>query len=63
MRLDGVKILVPDATPPDIETGAKGMDEKRKKLIEDYKKTHPKVSDRDAVIAVSKEHPELFKNR
>lgn len=63
MRLDGAKILVPDASPPDIETGEKGMDEKRKSLIEDYKKTHPKVSDKDAVIAVSKEHPELFKNR
>jgi hypothetical protein len=63
IRTDGSKVSVPDAPPPDVEMGEKGDDEKRAKLIEDYKKANPKASERDAVVAVSKQHPELFKDR
>lgn len=63
MREDGKKVSVPDAPPPDVEAGDQGGDEKRKKLIEEYKKANPKASDKDAVVAVAKQHPELFKNR
>jgi hypothetical protein len=63
IREDGRRVAVPDAPPPESEGAAVNNDEKRKRLIEEYKRANPKASDREAVVAVAKQHPDLFKNR
>ena len=61
LEADGIDPVPQSASDPEAG-GSKQIEEKREKLIKDYEEKH-KVSYKDAVIAVSKEHPELFKNK
>jgi hypothetical protein len=45
----------------DKDPGAGGEAEKRERLIGSYMEKNPKASYKDAVLSVSKESPELFK--
>lgn len=45
----------------DKDPGAGGDSEKRERLISSYMEKHPKASYKDAVLCVSKESPELFR--
>jgi phage virion morphogenesis protein len=46
----------------DKDAGAGGDAAKREKLISDFTEKNPKASYKDAVLHVSKEHPELFRD-
>ena len=69
-KLDGIKDFLTELPKvvtfkefvPGSGPGAGSDDEKRKQLINQYMEKNPKVKQRDAVITVAKQNPELFKD-
>ena len=69
-KLDFMKVLIEELPKvinfEEIAKRAKdfgdlGDEGKRKQLIQDYKEGHKDATDKQVVLAVSKEHPDLFK--
>jgi len=44
----------------DTDMGAQGDEEKRDKLVSEYMEQHKEATEKDAILAVSDKHPELF---